>query len=93
MKVLFRAAKEVGRGRVRVYEGADQAARHRHAELITVADLRHALAHDQLRPARQPIFALGDEPRIVRHEALGVRHAQGYALGLPDARPVDPPLS
>ncbi len=53
------AAKEAGRGRVRVYAGDDDSARERHAEILTAADLRRAIDQGRLRLVRQPIRSLG----------------------------------
>ncbi len=64
------AAKDAGRGRVHVYEGPDQSARHRHAEILTASVLQDAIDSDRLRLVRQPICSLAEPQRIVRYEIL-----------------------
>lgn len=79
------AAKDSGRGRVRVYEGDDDSARDRHAEIRTATHLRDALDRGQLRMVRQPIVSLaGAEP--TRHfEALVRMVRADGSLALPSS--------
>ncbi len=69
-------AKEMGRGRVHVYQPEDTETSQRHSEILGAAGLRDALEEGRFRLHYQPIVAL-DSPgsRPVRYEAL-LRFAQ-----------------
>jgi len=64
-EVACKAAKDRGRGRVEVYQDADQSIIRRHEDVILLGNVRDALANDRFRLDAQPIidFARPGKPR------------------------------
>lgn len=56
-------AKDLGRNRVHIYQGADKEAGSRHSEIIRAAELFNALEQERFRLYCQPIIALDDGDR------------------------------
>ena len=64
-EVACKAAKDRGRGRVEVYQDADQSIIRRHEDVVLLGNVRDALANDRFRLDAQPIidFAHSGKPR------------------------------
>lgn len=65
-----KAAKDRGRGRVELYQEADQSIVKRYEDVTIVGDLREAIANDRFRMEAQPIVQLGGKGPARRFELL-----------------------
>lgn len=65
-----KAAKDRGRGRVALYQDADQSIVKRYEDVTLVGDLREAIANDRFRMEAQPIMQMGCNGPARRFELL-----------------------
>lgn len=65
-----KAAKDRGRGRVALYQDADQSIVKRYEDVTLVGDLREAIANDRFRMEAQPILQMGGNGPARRFELL-----------------------
>ena len=69
-EVACKAAKDRGRGRVELYQDADQSMVKRYEDVTLVGDLREAIANDRFRMEAQPIVQLNASGPPRRFELL-----------------------
>ncbi|MBC7983100.1 MAG: EAL domain-containing protein [Candidatus Obscuribacterales bacterium] len=69
-EVACKAAKDRGRGRVEVYQDADQSIIRRHEDVVLIGNVREALANDRFRLDAQPIVDLAQSGKPRRFELL-----------------------
>ncbi|MFL6550859.1 MAG: EAL domain-containing protein, partial [Povalibacter sp.] len=69
-EVACKAAKDRGRGRVELYQEADQSIVKRYEDVTLVGDLRDAIANDRFRMEAQPIIQLNGSGPPRRFELL-----------------------
>jgi diguanylate cyclase (GGDEF)-like protein len=69
-EVACKAAKDRGRGRVELYQDADQSMVKRYEDVTLVGDLRDAIANDRFRMEAQPIVQLNGSGPPRRFELL-----------------------
>jgi diguanylate cyclase (GGDEF)-like protein len=69
-EVACKAAKDRGRGRVELYQDADQSMVKRYEDVTLVGDLREAIANDRFRMEAQPIIQLNGSGPPRRFELL-----------------------
>ena len=69
-EVACKAAKDRGRGRVELYQDADQSIVKRYEDVTIVGDLREAIANDRFRMEAQPLVRLDREGPARRFELL-----------------------
>jgi diguanylate cyclase (GGDEF)-like protein len=69
-EVACKAAKDRGRGRVEVYQDADQSIIRRHEDVVLLGNVRDALANDRFRLDAQPIIEFGATGKPRRFELL-----------------------
>ncbi len=65
-----KAAKDRGRGRVELYQDADQSIIKRYEDVTIVGDLREAIASDRFRMEAQPLVQLDSDGPVRRFELL-----------------------
>ena len=69
-EIACKAAKDRGRGRVEVFQDADQSIMQRHSDVLVVQRVHEALAHDRFVLYAQPILPLSSSNDEVRFELL-----------------------
>lgn len=69
-EVACKAAKDRGRGRVELYQDADQSIVKRYEDVTIVGDLREAIANDRFRMEAQPLVRLDRDGPVRRFELL-----------------------
>jgi len=77
-------AKDLGRGRIHVYEPSDAALNHRRSEMHWVSRLAEAIEHEQLELHLQPIVPLAGAGRPMLFEFLVRLQQPDGTLALPD---------
>lgn len=84
-QAMYRA-KQLGRGRVELYDPAIDRAANRYAELST--DLHHALAEGQLHVAYQPVFDVNGTDMVTKEALLRWLHPRLGAIAPDEFVPV-----